>query len=163
MEGFKKISDFIVKACDYVIVAIFGSMTLIFFSSIISRYLIGSGWHGSEEFTRFGMIWLVFITAVVITKKDEHLSITYLESKLKNVMTKKVLKLIQRLIMMAYMILLSGISFQMLELGARQTSPSMGIAMNYVYMVFPASFVFIVIQLAFLTISEFTNKEGQEN
>lgn len=159
MECFKKISTIIDKICSVSSITILAAMTLMYFSSVISRYMIGSGFRGSEEFTRFGMVWLIYLSAVLITSNSEHLNVSVLENMLGKG-SRKYLILIQRLLMLTYLVIMFFVSLQMMEIGSLQTSPNMEIPMNYVYVIFPVSFVLMVVQLLFISIRDMLGAGG---
>ena len=160
MKHLGKVSDIIQKFCNMAAICIMGAMSVIYFISILSRYFIGSGWSGSEEFTRYGMIWLIYISAVLITRDSGHLNVSVLETALKG-RPRKILILIQRILMIAFLGIMTYVGTIMVGIGQRQTSPNMNIPMNYVYSVFPITFVLMVIQAAFISIRDWIASEDQ--
>lgn len=161
MNFFGKISGIIDKLCRLVSIVLLFVMTLMYFAAIISRYTIGSGFRGSEEFTRYGMIWLIYISAVLITKDSEHLNVSILENML-SIKYRKYLVLVQRLLMIAYLCLMTYVGLQMVDIGRLQTSPNMELPMSVVYSVFPLSFVLMVVQLIFISIRSVLAKDSFE-
>jgi len=155
----RKISDVIDKVCSFVSITILAAMTIMYFSAIVSRYIIGSGFRGSEEFTRYGMIWLIYISAILITKNGEHLNVSVMENLLGE-RSRKYLIFIQRLLMIVYLGVMFAVSLQMVDIGSLQTSPNMNIPMNYVYGIFPAAFALMVVQLIFTAIRDLLAGSG---
>lgn len=160
MKLFEKISNIIDKLCSITSILIFIAMTLVYFTAIVSRYLIGSGFRGSEEFTRYGMIWLIYTSAVLITKGNEHLNVSVLENLL-GIKYRKYLVLVQRLLMVIYLSAMVYVSLQMMEIGRLQTSPNMDIPMSIIYSIFPMSFVLMIVQLVFISVRDIFIKSAQ--
>lgn len=159
MKLFEKISGFIDMLCNAASTAILIAMTIMYFSAIVSRYIVGSGFRGSEEFTRYGMIWMIYIGSVLITKDNGHLNVSVLENML-SAKYRRYLLLAQRLLMIAYLSVMVYVSLQMVEIGRLQTSPNMDIPMNIVYGIFPVSFTLMVVQLAFISVRDMLGSRG---
>lgn len=157
MKVFRIVSDTIQKVLNVMAASILGIMTVVFFINILQRYFVGQGFHGNEEITRYGMIWMVFICGVILTKLDEHLNVSILESVLKGA-SHKAIKLIQRLIMLAFYIIMAYISIGFVTVGAKQTSPNLGVPMNYVYLIFPVTFILMSVQVLFVILDDLTKK-----
>lgn len=160
MKLFEKISGFIDMLCSAATTVILIAMTIMYFSAIVSRYIIGSGFRGSEEFTRYGMIWMIYIGSVLITRESGHLNVSILENML-GPKYRRYLLLAQRLLMIAYLSVMVHVSLQMVEIGRLQTSPNMDIPMNIVYGIFPVSFSLMVVQLVFISIRDMLGSRGQ--
>lgn len=157
MKVFRIISDGIQKVCNVLAASILGIITIVYFTNIVQRYIVGQGYHGNEELTRYGTIWMVFICGVILTKLDEHLNVSILENALKGI-PHKIIKFIQRFIMLVFYIIMAYISLGFVQVGARQTSPNIGIPMNYVYLIFPVCFVLMAVQVIFLVLNDLTKK-----
>lgn len=160
MKLFEKISGFIDTLCSAASTVILVAMTVMYFSAIVSRYIIGSGFRGSEEFTRYGMIWMIYLGSVLITKDNGHLNVSVLENML-GAKYRRYLLLAQRLLMIAYLSVMIHVSLQMVEIGRLQTSPNMDIPMNVVYGIFPVSFTLMVAQLVFISIRDALGSRAQ--
>lgn len=162
---FRLISDGIQKVCNVLAASILGIMTIVFFLNIIQRYIFGQGYHGNEEITRYGMIWMVFICGVILTKSDEHLNVSILEGMFKvkgNETAYKVIKLVQRVIMLVFFLIMAYISFTFVKVGARQTSPNIGISMSLVYLIFPISFILMAFQVLFVIVDDLLKKPATQ-
>lgn len=160
MKLFEKISGFIDMLCNAAATVILIAMTIMYFSAIVSRYVVGSGFRGSEEFTRYGMIWMIYIGSVLISKDNGHLNVSILENML-SAKYRRYLLLTQRLLMIAYLSVMVHVSMQMVEIGRLQTSPNMDIPMNIVYSIFPISFSLMVVQLIFISIRDMLGDRAQ--
>ncbi len=155
MKLFCVISDGIQRVCNVLAASILGLITVIYFTNIVQRYVVGQGFHGNEELTRYGTIWMVFICGVILTKQDEHLNVSILEGLLKGV-PHKIVKLIQRFIMLVFYVIMAYISFGFVKVGARQVSPNLSVPMNYVYLIFPICFILMAVQVIFVMLTDLT-------
>ena len=111
---------------------------------VFSRYVLNSPSTSTEELLRYLMIWMGYLGAAYCFGKNNHLSITLLENKLKN---KKYyyLKFLQ-LILTTLVIIVVGIygGIYFVTSSIEQTSPSLRISMSIVYSIIPISGILIV-------------------
>lgn len=121
-------------------------MTVVLFSQVIARYVMGTGLSWSEELVRYICIWLVYLGTTCATKDGSQIAVTALEEALP-ISSKRVLSIIQSIITAAYIILLFWIGYKILGVAQMQKSPNMAIPMNIIYMVFPISMVIMMIHL----------------
>jgi TRAP-type C4-dicarboxylate transport system permease small subunit len=61
---------------------LFTAMVLVVFANVIGRYYLDTSLAWSEEVSRFMLVWLVFLGAVLAYEKDEHLGLDILVKKL---------------------------------------------------------------------------------
>jgi len=161
MKLFRIISNGIQKVCNVLAASILMIITVVYFVNIVQRYVVGQGFHGNEEITRYGTIWMVFICGVILTKLDEHLSVSILEGMLKGV-PRKFIKFTQWFIMLVFYMIMTGISFGFVQVGAKQTSPNLGVPMNWVYLIFPICFALMAAQVVFVILEDLTKKPEQQ-
>ena len=151
----RKIMNVLDKGCQWIVIVGLAVMTVVLFAQVTARYVFGSGISWSEELARYIMVWVVYIGAAVVYKDNSHISVTVLEEVL-GARACKFLKILQKLISIAFMGLVGWWSIGMMEFAALQTSPNMLIPMNYIYLVFPVSSVLIVLHLAILIYDDIT-------
>jgi TRAP-type C4-dicarboxylate transport system permease small subunit len=147
MNQIRRLLRLLDKACHWFIIMGMMVMTLVLFAQIFSRYALNSGIYWSEELARFIMIWVVYLGAAVVYRENTHISVTALEEALPPKARRR-LKLVQKLFSMAFMGMVGWFVLRTLEFAAMQTSPSMMIPMNRVYLVFPVSSALIIAHLA---------------
>lgn len=136
-------------------------ITLILFLNVVLRYVFNSSIEWSEEFTRYGVVWITFIGSSVCIYKGAHLGIdsfiVYLENK-----GLKFHKLIINFVALAFSLLFLffslKITLQVYHSG--QVSPNLGIPMVYVYAAMPIGGALMSIRFMQLLLKDFFKKEG---
>ena len=98
---------------------------------VLSRYLLSSPPPWTEELARFMFVWATFLGAAVALDKGLHASITVLEDKLPP-RSRRVLKAITTLMVLALALLLCGESFKLCMSTMKRVSPVMKIPMAYI-------------------------------
>ncbi|HCX61731.1 MULTISPECIES: TRAP transporter small permease [Sedimentibacter] len=121
-------------------------MTVVLFSQIIARYVMGTGLSWSEELVRYMCVWIIFLGATCATKDGSQISVTALDEMLRGI-PKKILSIIQMIFAVVYGVLLSWIGFGALEFAKFQKSPNMGVSMGLVYSVIPIAMIIMLIHL----------------
>ncbi|WP_313344344.1 TRAP transporter small permease [Sedimentibacter sp.] len=135
--------DTIIKKIISVLLMI---MTVVLFSQVIARHVMGTGLSWSEELVRYMCVWIIFLGATCAAKDGSQVSVTALDEIL-NGLPKKLLGIIQSILASTYCVLLSWIGFGALEFAKLQKSPNMMIPMNIVYSVIPIAMIIMLIHL----------------
>ena len=100
--------------------------------------------------------------AALVMYEDSHISMNVLEELLHGV-PRKILKLIQYLVMIAYGGVILYLSPATMELASKSVSASMQIPMTFVYVVYPIMGVAIIIHCVYLICKLFEReKEASE-
>lgn len=141
-----------------VVTVLFFGMLVSLSVQVISRYVFNTGFSWTEESARYMMIWLVFSGAVVVSKRDEHISITVVEEMWPK--TVPTMKFIQRIIVSVYSIIVMYYGILTLRIASLQTSPNMKIGMNIIYAIYPIAMFLILVYTIRLLICQFQKKEG---
>ena len=143
MKTVDKVLDFIEKICFALAAVLLIGMLFSLSVQVISRYVFNTGFSWTEESARYMMVVMVFVGAVVCTKQGIHVAVDALEEMMPKVAP--VLKVVQLLIMLVYCGVVCKFGIDILETAAMQTSPNMKIPMNFIYIIFPITMVFIAI------------------
>jgi TRAP-type transport system small permease protein len=83
-------------------------MVSIVFANVISRYYLEASLAWSEEITRFMLIWMVFLGAVLAYVNDEHLGLDIIVKNLPLRLRSAIAVLVDILIMFAVWLLVRG-------------------------------------------------------
>lgn len=134
----KKIDDFIVKILYYSCALLMFMMAAIIFAQVIFRYVFGTPLSWSEELGRYIFVWMSFLGMAVAIHKGSHVALDILVSYLKNT-SKKTLMIINNLLVLLFSVILTYSGFKLVQLGVNQTSPTLKIPMEFVYIVIPIS------------------------
>ncbi len=120
-------------------------MAIIVFANVISRYYLQAALAWSEEVTRFMLIWMVFMGAVLAYVNDEHLGLDILIKALPRRLQSAVAVVGDALIMFAVFLLIRGGS--MLMVGSWEwEAPATEIPYGYIYTVVPVCGGLLLVQ-----------------
>ncbi len=130
----------------WVLIALMSLMTLDVLWGVFTRYMLGSQASWSEELARFLLIWIGVLGAAWAAGRKMHLSIDLLLPSLSAVGQKKLLVLINVLIIMFALLVMvvGGIRLMYVTSVLGQMSPALRVPMWVVYSVLPISGVLIV-------------------
>ncbi len=111
-------------------------MAVIVFANVVSRYYLQAALAWSEEVTRFMLIWMVFMGAVLAYVNDEHLGLDIVVKSLPQRLQCAVAVVVDALIMFAVLLLIRGGS--MLMVGSWEwEAPATEIPYGYIYTIVP--------------------------
>lgn len=133
------------KAMEYITVAIFSLILLVGITQVSSRYLLGIPLSWTEEFQKFGHIWLVFIAIPIAYNRGAHIYMNVLRDKL----PKKVGFFVSLIVDLGWLVLGYAIvkyTINIMKVAQYQTSAALEIPMSYVYfgMVIGGAYICIV-------------------
>lgn len=135
------------RIIETLLVVIFGLLVIDVVWQVISRYLVGQSSSFTEEFARFALIWLTVLGAAYINgRKEGHLSMDFLLSKLPEKKKTKRKKVIQILMALFALIIMVGgggnLVYVTLSLG--QISSALQVPLGFVYAIVPISGLIIL-------------------
>lgn len=145
MKILDRFSDGLNRLVTFAITFLLVWMTIVLVIQVGARYLLSSGMPWTEEMARFAMIWLVFLGATVMTKEGSHISITILEDRYPSIKTW--LAPIQRALGIIYLIIITWIGMDAIQVVSAQVSANMRISMGIIYAIIPVSFMIAVIHM----------------
>ncbi len=130
----------------YVGGAILAVMTLAVFVQVILRYLGLTGIDGLEEVPRYLFIWLVMIGAAAAMWRHEHTVLDYFVNLFHPSMRALILITTNALgvVLFTYLIWLS---FTLVPNAAFQTSPGLGLTLDYVFAAIPVGSALIILPM----------------
>jgi TRAP-type C4-dicarboxylate transport system permease small subunit len=139
-----RILKFFTKALEYFLSLLLAMMVFTVFTQVLSRMIfkVPVGW--SEELSRFGFIWLVFLSSALAIIREEHFRILIFTEKFPFII-KKYLDIIAKIIGLFFSVYMTWYGFLITKLTWAQLSPAMQISMGIAYMVLPVSGVLMVI------------------
>lgn len=138
---FSKIEKYLVTIIQAMIGVLLAMMVIIVFSNVIARYFLNSSLAWSEEISRFSMIWLVFLGAVIAYVRGEHLGLDIAMKILPEKGAKGLQIVVNLLVVYAILTLLTGgIDLAKGSLASGWTSPASNVSYGFVYSIVPVSF-----------------------
>lgn len=63
------------RMIDVIMVVILVAMVVLVFGNVVLRYGFSTGLRQSVELSRLGMVWLVFLGAAVLLRREEHIGL----------------------------------------------------------------------------------------
>jgi C4-dicarboxylate transporter DctQ subunit len=111
----------------------------------------------TDEFSRYTFIWLSYLSAAIVFREHDHISIDILYAALPG-KVQKVIDKFNSFLHLAFFIFILGVATKIIPVVMKQITPTLGIKMGYVYLAFPIS---AVIMLLNLITQEFFGEKNQ--
>ncbi len=139
MKIFRKIEkglDFFEKTLDLICRVFIGAIVAIIFYSVVMRYVFLHPPAWAEELSRFIFLWIIMLGAVLVTREQSHIELTFLL----DLMPKKlrfVFLTVTRLLMIAFCWVMVQQGLKIYPIVAEASSPTFGISMGWLYLSIP--------------------------
>lgn len=133
------------RAMEFALFAIFLAFSLVGGLQIFNRFALGLPLSWSEEFQKFGHVWMVFIAIPVAYRKGAHIGMDAILTR----MPQGVQRAIALIIEIMWLILALAIvvfTLRLMEVAKFQDSPGLGLRMDWVYagMVLGAAYLALI-------------------
>ncbi|MBB4124330.1 TRAP transporter small permease [Martelella radicis] len=119
-------------AIEVIVIAMFIAIVVVAIAQVINRFFLGQSLSWSEEFQRYGHIWLVFMAISIAYRRNAHIGVDVLQLMLPR-MAGSTVRLAIDVSWLAFGILLIWSASKLLGITSRQISAGLGVTMNYVY------------------------------
>lgn len=141
-----RISNWLNRVTEVVCCFVLLAMTLVVALQVVCRYLLGASLTWSEEFARYGLVWVTFLGGSIALKKKAHMGL----QALVDILAPKGQNLLETLTLMAILVFLSiaalkGLQLAIFNMGQR--SPAMGIPMGFVYFAIPIGSMLMLVHV----------------
>lgn len=123
----------VTRSIEYAIAACLVVMTGLVFANVVARYAFDSGIPVSEELSRYCLVWLVFLGAVVAMRDRAHLGVDSFVRRLPG-WGKKLCFVTSALLMLGCCWILFQGSLHHMALSHGNVSPVTGIPQSYVFL-----------------------------
>jgi TRAP-type C4-dicarboxylate transport system permease small subunit len=144
------------KAAEILSVILLIAITIIVFIAVGARYIFEMPFEWSEEFARYGFIWICFLGFALAEKSGEHFRITYFADKMPAKMRLIVEIFLNGLILVVmYRFFIESMNYY--NQGKSGISTIMLIPLNYIYAALPVGIVLMAlnrIKIFAVTISD---------
>lgn len=138
-----KLEHVIVKLLYYVCALLMLVMVSVVTAQVVSRYVFGNPFTWTEELARYVFVWMSMLGTAVGVKYGAHIALDLLEKKLRG-LARQILIAVNQLLILAFGGFLAYSGFKLIQIGARQTSPTLSLPMEWVYVVIPVSGLLII-------------------
>lgn len=129
----KRISRVVEQLENAVSLSALGLLLLAVLWGVFTRYVTQSPAVWTSELSGILFTWVVFIGTLTAFRGGKHIRVTLLLDMLP-AGAQKMLKILADLIMIAFLVYVTYLSFQMMTLGATRFSPVMRIPFSWVYL-----------------------------
>lgn len=126
---------------EYAAVVLLGVMTVLVFTQVFLRFVLGLGYGWIEELSRVSFVWVVYLGAIVGIQRHLHLRVTVLIKVLPKPLRQPA-AFLGDLVLLAFCAAMAWFGTQ-LVLSTLQYSfrlPSTGLSMFWPYLIIPLSF-----------------------
>jgi TRAP-type transport system small permease protein len=117
---------------DWLAFGIFWVLAGIVFLQFFTRYVLNDSVAWTEEIARYGLIWITFIGAAMVTRKNSHIAVVLLPNVLPPWAARLLLAAVD-LIVLAFLALLAYFSIKIVERMQMQRMTVVDLSMSFVY------------------------------
>src|SRR5689334_18730112 len=118
---------------DWIAFVIFWSLAFIVFVQFFTRYVLNDSLAWTEEIARYALIWVVFVGAVMVTRRNSHIAVELVANLLPpNLLRASLLAFID-IVKLLFMGLLAYFSLTIIERMHYQRMTVIDVPMSYVY------------------------------
>lgn len=140
-----ELSERINMICEVVLFILMAGMIGVTTLQVFCRFFMEALiW--SEELTRFMLVAASLVGSAIAFKRGSHIAVTFLVSKLPEMLRKSVALLVQ-FIGIIFFFIVAYYGALLMKSESYQTTPAMGISMTWVYMIYPLIGSIILIHL----------------
>ena len=118
---------------DWLAFAIFWSLAFIVFLQFFTRYVLNDSLSWTEEIARYGLMWIVFIGGIMVTRRNTHIAVELLSNVMKPGLARATLLAFVDLIKLGFLGLLAWLSWTITERMGLQRMTVFDLPMSYVY------------------------------
>lgn len=100
---------------DWIAFAIFWSLAFIVFLQFFTRYVLNDSLAWTEEIARYGLMWVVFIGGIMVTRRNTHIAVELLSNVMKPGPARAALLALVDLVKLCFLGLLAYLSITITE------------------------------------------------
>ena len=149
------------KVLSYVVAVLLVGMSVTVFGNVVCRYVLEASLAWYEEVSRFLLIWIVFLGAIIAFIRGDHLGIDVLLMVLRPRHRRVVAVVADALVLVCLVVMFQGgwvMAIDSLESG--WVASSVPIPYGYVYMVGPVSAALMFVQCLIKTLGDIRALKG---
>src|SRR4051812_43675934 len=118
---------------DWLAFVIFWSLAFIVFLQFFTRYVLNDSLSWTEEIARYGLMWIVFIGGIMVTRRNTHIAVELLSNVMEPGLARSTLLAFVDLIKLGFLGLLAWLSWTITERMGLQRMTVFDLPMSYVY------------------------------
>ena len=120
------------RGAEYSLFLIFLTFTIVGGLQVFNRFVLGLPLSWSEEFQKFGHIWMVMLAIPVAYRRGAHLGMDMLLRLLPTV-TQRLVGLLTELLWLILALAIGRYTLAIMQVAKTQESPGLGLPMDWVY------------------------------
>jgi len=120
------------------------AITVVIGLQVFFRFIMSSSLSWSEEVSRYIFLWITFLGSEIALRKKEHISLDFLFNSFTGV-KKLFVNLFVDTVIILFCILLFKSGLELTLSATSKVSPSLGIHLNWVYMIIPITLFLMII------------------
>src|ERR1043165_7489028 len=130
---------------DWIAFVIFWSLAFIVFLQFFTRYILNDSLAWTEEIARYGLMWIVFIGGIMVTRRNSHIAVELLSNVMKPGPLRAALLAFVDVIKLIFIAMLAYLSITITERMHLQRMTVFDLPMSYVYggVAFGCIFMFV--------------------
>ena len=133
---FEKIDNVLISFFKVIIVILFIGMIVLILAQVYTRFFTTHSLTWSEELSRYALVYLVFLSAIILARQKGHLSIENLVNILP-VPVARVVRVISILLQILFFVFVIWGAFRLFPIASMRVSPANSIPMTIIYFCVP--------------------------
>lgn len=155
----KKVLDIVEMAIRFISRVFIGAIVAVIFYAVVMRYIFHRPPAWSEELSRFVFIWMIMFSAVLVTREESHIQITFVLDLLPKTLRFFVSNFV-RLLMIGFCWVMVQQGLRIYPIVAEASSPSFGISMGWLYLSIPVSGILMGIYIVETIVKSIVDRVG---
>lgn len=165
MSILKKTSDFLDKVCKALLILAISVLIIVMTAQIIARAFLNTGISWADGMARYMLIWSTFLGAACAMKEYSHITLTFVQDKLKGAALKWY-SFVIGLLVLGFVVFMCYIGIMVVQHVAPQKADSVAISVAFIYAAIPFAHIVMVVHLLvrfleLLQTGQMTVKEDQ--
>jgi TRAP-type C4-dicarboxylate transport system permease small subunit len=144
------------RAVEWVVAALVAAMVTAGFLQIANRFFLNVSLSWSEELQRYLHIWIVFLAIPIGYRRGAHLGMNMLLERLPP-LAQRFLALLQELLWLVLALAIAGFATRIMEVAQDQTSSSLGVTMDRIYLAQVVGGVYLALTAARRLVTRLTS------
>ena len=144
---------------NWLVIIFFSYMVIAVFYQVLGRYIFHYKLGIAAETATYAQIWMVLLAAGIAMKKNMHVGVDILLRVLPKKF-QKIIILLSFILVLSFLILALKGCFALILVGFESTSPALGIPMWIPYLSVPIGIIYITLELVFVTISKYKERNN---
>jgi len=141
------VSYWLNRISEVVCCSVLLAMTIVVVLQVICRYLLGAALTWSEEFARFGLVWITFLGAGIALKRRAHMGVQAMV-ELFSPGVRKTVQVFSLLAVVGFLVIATLKGMELALFNMKQYSPALGLPMGFVYLAIPFGCLVMIIHVA---------------